>query len=185
MLHNHQNRQIITSIIRHRITTVVVRGIQKDSAPLITEILIGSKAKKIAPTLKPCSQGTLLKGAVGLLRSYLDGDSVDFTTIQIDGEGLSPFQRAVLQAARQIPFGSTCSYSSLSKAAGYPQAVRAAASVMARNRFPIIIPCHRVINKDGSAGAYAGDRDGEDASLKRTLLQLEKEALDGKLYVRQ
>jgi O-6-methylguanine DNA methyltransferase len=178
--HDFKNRHIHTCVIRHGITTVVVRGIEKAAQPLIMEILVGSRAKEIAPTVKPSSQSTLLAEAVGLLKSYLDGSRVDFATIRLDEEGISPFQGAVLLAARRIPFGSTVSYSSLAAAAGHPRAVRAAASVMARNRFPLVIPCHRVIHKDGSLGAYAGDRHGDDAAVKRRLLQLEKEVLKGK-----
>jgi methylated-DNA-[protein]-cysteine S-methyltransferase len=176
MKYNPNNKNIHTSVIRHRIATVVVRGMQKLGEAMVTEILVGTKAKKVAEGLKPSPRDPLLTKAVRLLGDYLDGSDVDFSAIQMDMEGLTSFQIAVLRAAQGIPYGSTASYSGLAKAAGHPRAVRAAGTVMARNPFPIIIPCHRVIRSDGSPGAYSGDWDGEDAAIKRALLQLEKDA---------
>ena len=115
---------------------------------------------------------------IRLMREYLNGLAVDFSTIPLDLGKVSKFQETVLRAARRIPFGKTVSYSMLAKMAGFPCAVRATATVMRKNHFPIIIPCHRVIRKDGSIGAYGGDWEGEGAALKRTLIKMEKDALN-------
>lgn len=64
------------------------------------------------------------------------------------------FRTQVSIAMRKIPAGSVWSYSELAAQAGNPTAVRAAASVCARNPIPIVIPCHRVIRNDGSLGNY-------------------------------
>lgn len=64
------------------------------------------------------------------------------------------FEREVLAAAREIPYGQTRSYSWLARAARRPLAVRAAASVMARNPLWLLVPCHRVIYADGRVGPY-------------------------------
>src|SRR5579872_743521 len=64
------------------------------------------------------------------------------------------FERDVLEAARQIPYGQTRSYSWLARTARRPLAVRAAASVMARNPLWRLVPCHRVIYADGRVGPY-------------------------------
>ncbi|MEY3407004.1 MAG: hypothetical protein RL038_65 [Actinomycetota bacterium] len=66
----------------------------------------------------------------------------------------SQFRLEVSVAMRSIPAGAAFSYAELAAAAGNPNAVRAAASVCARNPIPIIIPCHRVIKSDGSIGNY-------------------------------
>ena len=79
------------------------------------------------------------------------------------------FEREVLLAAREIPYGQTRSYSWLARAARRPLAVRAAASVMARNPLWRIIPCHRVIYADGRLGPYGSS----GAQHKRTLLARE------------
>jgi O-6-methylguanine DNA methyltransferase len=79
------------------------------------------------------------------------------------------FEREVLAAAREIPYGQTRSYAWLARAARRPLAVRAAASVMARNPLWLLIPCHRVIYADGRLGPYGSS----GQARKRELLARE------------
>ena len=81
------------------------------------------------------------------------------------------FRRAVLAHLPAIPYGRTESYAQVATAAGNPKAVRAAGTACARNPLPVVVPCHRVVRSDGTAGGYAG---GPDA--KRALLALESAA---------
>lgn len=67
------------------------------------------------------------------------------------------FQKTVWQKLLLIPFGKTISYLTLSKQIGDVKAIRAVASSNGKNRFCIIIPCHRVISSNGSLTGYAGD----------------------------
>ena len=64
------------------------------------------------------------------------------------------FQRQVWDALRKIPAGTTISYSALAKKIGRPSAVRAVASAVAKNPVAIVVPCHRVVREDGTAGGY-------------------------------
>jgi methylated-DNA-[protein]-cysteine S-methyltransferase len=57
--------------------------------------------------------------------------------------------------------------------AGRPKAVRAAASVMRHNDYPIVIPCHRVVRTDGTVGGFMGKSRGSSIELKRRLLRHE------------
>lgn len=66
------------------------------------------------------------------------------------------FQLAVWQALQTIPFGSTSSYSALAGQIGRPRAVRAVGAANGANPIAVIIPCHRVIGRDGSLTGYAG-----------------------------
>ncbi len=79
------------------------------------------------------------------------------------------FEQDVLRAAREIPYGETRSYSWLARAARRPLAVRAAASVMARNPLWLLVPCHRVIYADGRIGPYGSS----GQQRKRALLARE------------
>jgi methylated-DNA-[protein]-cysteine S-methyltransferase len=106
--------------------------------------------------------------------NYLDGCHDDFNDLKLDFSGLSSFQIQVLEAARTIQRGTAVTYSQLAEMAGYPNAIRATASVMRSNRFPLIIPCHRVVRKDGSAGGYCGKQSGPMFELKKQLLQTEQ-----------
>ncbi len=81
---------------------------------------------------------------------------------------LDPFDARALAAARKIPYGQVRTYGWLAEAAGRPGAARAAGQAVARNPFPIIIPCHRVIAADGRLGGFGGGLE-----MKRKLLELE------------
>lgn len=70
-------------------------------------------------------------------------------------EKLSPFTQKVLNLLRDLPFGETCSYQDLAILAGKPNAARAVGTVMARNRWLIAIPCHRVLPVSGKIGMYS------------------------------
>jgi methylated-DNA-[protein]-cysteine S-methyltransferase len=178
-MNDDKNREIHPAIIKHELTNVIVKGIFKQGRIFLSEIFVGSRAVEMLPSIVDSAGGNASLASIkGRIKAYLNGSKTDFEKIPIDLEKVSKFQRAVLLAARNIPYGKTVSYSMLAKMAGFPRAVRAAATVMRKNPVPIIIPCHRVIHKDGSLGAYSGDRDGKDAALKRLLLQLEKEALN-------
>jgi methylated-DNA-[protein]-cysteine S-methyltransferase len=101
------------------------------------------------------------------LDEYFGGQRRTFD-VPVDLRLASGFRRVVLQHLREIPFGATESYARVARAAGSPNAVRAAGTACATNPVPVVVPCHRVVRSDGSMGQYRG---GVDA--KRTLLALE------------
>lgn len=108
-----------------------------------------------------------------MILDYLNGLEVDFSNMPLNLSNLTLFRQSVLTAARSIPRGQTVSYEELARRAGSPGAARAAGSVMRNNRFPIIIPCHRVISKSGKIGGYSGMKEGVMIELKKRLLNLE------------
>jgi methylated-DNA-[protein]-cysteine S-methyltransferase len=81
------------------------------------------------------------------------------------------FRRDVLGHLAGIAYGHTESYAQVAQAVGNPKAVRAVGSACATNPLPVVVPCHRVVRSDGTAGGYVG---GPEA--KRTLLTLESAA---------
>ena len=110
-------------------------------------------------------------GVVDCLIRYSEGDMSALDGIELDLEGAPPFFRAAWGACRRIPPGETRSYRWLAAEAGNPLALRAAGQAMARNRFSLIIPCHRVIASDGGLGGYGGGGLG----VKERLLRMERE----------
>ena len=94
----------------------------------------------------------------------------DFRDIQVAIETFTDFQRAVVESCRNISAGHTITYGELAAAAGYPGAARAVGQVMATNRFPIIVPCHRVVGANGSIGGFSAP---SGINLKRQLLDRE------------
>ncbi|HEX2274362.1 MAG TPA: methylated-DNA--[protein]-cysteine S-methyltransferase [Acidimicrobiales bacterium] len=84
--------------------------------------------------------------------------------VALDLRGVSPFAADVLRAVASIPRGEVRSYSWVARCAGRPRAVRAAASAIARNPVPLVVPCHRVVRGDGRIGNYG--LGGSDAKRK-------------------
>lgn len=91
--------------------------------------------------------------------------------LPVDLDGGTLLQRAVWLAISRIPYGQTLSYTALAERVGFPRAVRAVASACGANPVPLIIPCHRVISKDGSLGGFSLG----GIEIKERLLTLERE----------
>ena len=112
-----------------------------------------------------------LRGLRTDILRLLHGSPVAFDGYAVDFEDASPFHRAAWMACRSIPMGETRSYAWLAERAGRPGASRAAGQSMARNRLPLVIPCHRVIASDGGMGGFGNG--ATELGLKRWLLDLE------------
>ena len=102
------------------------------------------------------------------LLDYFRGGPVCFVDVELELDWCTPFQRAVVEALRAVPYGETVSYRELAALAGHPNAQRSVGSVCAANRFPIVVPCHRVVAA-GSLGRYGS----LGQPYKRRLLELE------------
>lgn len=100
------------------------------------------------------------------LKKLLTGESQKFS-LPVEFNG-TPFQKSVWQALCNVPYGETTTYSALAEKIHRPTAIRAVANAVGRNPNQIVIPCHRVLRKDGSIGGYHGG-----LPLKRDLLALE------------
>jgi O-6-methylguanine DNA methyltransferase len=81
----------------------------------------------------------------------------DLTTIPLDLRVRAPFDRAVLLAVRDVPWGVTASYGEIARRIGAPRSARAVGRAVARCPISILIPCHRIIAADGTLGGYGGD----------------------------
>jgi O-6-methylguanine DNA methyltransferase len=66
----------------------------------------------------------------------------------------TPFQQKVWNELLKIPKGSVCTYEYIAKKIGKPKAVRAVGTAIGKNNLPVVVPCHRVIRKDGTLGGY-------------------------------
>lgn len=93
----------------------------------------------------------------------------------LSNNGFTVFQIRVYKKVCTIPWGCTRSYEWIARAQGRPRAARAVGQALKRNPFPLVIPCHRVVGKDGAPGGFSKGRD-----IKKRLLELEKAAIIGK-----
>jgi methylated-DNA-[protein]-cysteine S-methyltransferase len=109
-----------------------------------------------------------LRAALRWMASYWaahdGGAAPSLEPIPLDLRG-TPFQRAVWAALQAIPTGATSTYAAIAEAAGSPAAVRAAGAAIGRNPVSLIVPCHRVLGRDGSLTGYAGGLERKRALL--------------------
>ncbi len=101
------------------------------------------------------------------LTEYFNGKRTEFTcrTLFIGG---TEFERMVWNALKDVPYGETRTYKWLTERTGRPQAFRAAGRALGKNPIPIIVPCHRIIEADGTIGGYSSG-----IEIKRRLLEIE------------
>lgn len=121
------------------------------------------------------SKGDQLSEAGRLVRAGMErlitGLDADFSALPLDWEQLTPFTRAVLETlASRVPCGSTVTYGQLAELSGQPGKARAVGGAMARNPWPLVVPCHRVL---GAGGALTGYTNPHGLDLKALLLRLE------------
>lgn len=118
----------------------------------------------------PQPPNTILKqiGITKKIESYFKGIKVDFNA-KIDWSEYSDFEKQVLTNCRLITYGKSVSYKKLAKMVKSINAYRAVGNALAKNRLPVIIPCHRIIKSDGELGGFSGG-----AGTKEKLLEMEK-----------
>ena len=144
------------------------KGVKKiffNPAKEITELFIATKLRSDDP---------YLFGIFNQLKEYFAGTRKEFdVTLDIEG---TDFQKRVWNELRNIPYGKTISYKTLSEKLGDVKAIRAVGKANGQNPIAIIIPCHRVIGANGSLIGYAGG-----LAIKEKLLHLEG-ALNPELF---
>lgn len=110
------------------------------------------------------------------LTNALQGKPADFSLDFLDLETLPALQQKILKTLCQTKPGETLSYQELALKAGLSKKhARVCGSAMAKNPFPLIIPCHRVIRRDGKIGNYSG---GKGSLTKKNLLLKEAQNIN-------
>jgi len=134
-------------------------------------------ARRQTPRAQCDQDARLLRIGVALLMRWRRDGHVDMRTLASLLPQASEFTTACWLAAARIPPGSTCTYGQLAARAGRHGAARAAASAMARNPLPPLIPCHRVVARSG-IGGFCGIEPQRQRHwairLKRMLLKREQ-----------
>lgn len=118
------------------------------------------------PENEEIQETLILKQAIKEINEYLNGMRTTFQ-VPINAQG-TPFQQRVWDALLTIPYGETKTYQEIAAQTGNIKASRAVGMANNKNPLPIIIPCHRVVGKNGKLIGYSGGLD-----IKAKLLQLE------------
>ncbi|UII33413.1 methylated-DNA--[protein]-cysteine S-methyltransferase [Fulvivirga ulvae] len=115
-------------------------------------------------TTSRTTENMLIQKCIRELESYFQGDLKQFTIpIKLTG---TDFQNRVWSELLKIPYGKTISYSELAIRLGDLKCIRAAGTANGKNKIPIIVPCHRVIGKDGGLVGFGGGLDKKEWLLK-------------------
>jgi methylated-DNA-[protein]-cysteine S-methyltransferase len=112
----------------------------------------------------------LVRHAIEGIVTVMAGESRDLRDVRLDERAIDDFRRAVYAATRDIPAGSTRSYGEVARSIGRPDGARDVGAALARNPFPIIVPCHRVVAANGALNGFSAPGGLE---TKRRMLELE------------
>ncbi len=137
------------------------------SGKRLAEIRFGSEKP-------PVPMGRMPESFRRQLTDYFSGQQREFHQDIVFLHG-SDFEQKVWLSLRAVPYGETRTYKWLAEKIGNPRAVRAVGRALSRNPVPIVLPCHRIIESDGSIGGYSSGVD-----MKRRLLDMEYYYLMGK-----
>jgi methylated-DNA-[protein]-cysteine S-methyltransferase len=143
-----------------------------DDGRLLRLDLPGDGTGRDTPSAPRHKRGDCCDHVVRQLEQYFAGVRREFE-LELAPVG-TPFQLQAWQALRSIPYGTTRSYHQQATAIGKPTAMRAVGAANGKNPLPIVVPCHRVIGKDGSLVGFGGG-----LSCKQWLLAHEASVLAG------
>lgn len=95
------------------------------------------------------------------LESYFRGRFIGFEAerVHLDRSQWSQFENDIADVLWKIPYGGLVTYAQLASSAGHAGAHRAVGNFMAKNPFPVLLPCHRVVRADGTPGGYSGGKE--------------------------
>ena len=167
------------TIAKTEFGSVVILWEWTDEVPRVTRILLSRpklSAKQASllhyPSARTATCRKIEDLAANIVR-FLDGDKVTFSLDLVDLSLCSPFQARVLRAEHAIPRGNVSTYRLIGAYLGNPNSARAVGNALAKNPYPIVVPCHRAIHSDHSLSGYQGG-----AEMKRTLLEREGISFD-------
>ncbi len=140
--------------------------------------ILKNNDKRINPLIKNYNpiKGLFNKNIIKVFQSNALGNKIALK-VKIKFLECSEFQKTVWKELLKINFGRTISYSEVANFISYPKAVRAVASAIGKNPISIIVPCHRVIKKNGLIGGYAWG-----VKMKRALLDVEVLGMADSIY---
>ena len=155
-----------------------------EKRPMIRRVLLSKPGLSAQQAVKETFPGIGSSACVEIvevargIQAFLEGEPIRFSLEMTRLDLCSAFQKSVLRAEHGIPRGRVSTYQRIARYLGRPSSARAVGMALARNPFPIIIPCHRAIRTDGRLGGYQGG-----LAMKRKLLEMEGITFEDSGYV--
>jgi methylated-DNA-[protein]-cysteine S-methyltransferase len=143
-------------------------------SPLVLQVFLPARAGEVLRVIRMMFPGAAKKSCEAVtklgkdLLAFTEGKAVSFHAAALDLSRVPPFHKKVLRALTNIPRGKVSTYGAVAGRTGAPGGARAAGQGCAKNPFPLIFPCHRVVRSDSSLGGFGGG-----LKLKRALLEME------------
>lgn len=165
---------------------LVWTGEKETASPAVRRIFLPSDQGVMKARIREAFPGAIDRANAAIdqiidqIVRYLAGNTVEFSLDYLDLGVCGAFQQRVLRLEFQIPRGKVSTYGGLADRLGHPRAARAVGTALARNPFPIVIPCHRAIRGDGTLGGFGGG-----LKMKRALLEMEGVGFDRKNRVQE
>jgi len=154
--------------------TFTIIWIEKFNRVLIQRIFLSDPQKKSEIKAQEAFQNitknksSLIDSLGNKIQEFLNGKAQIFDLSLLDYSQCYPIQKKVLDAEVKIPRGSVSTYKRIAAAINHPKSARVVGNALAKNPFPIIIPCHRAIKSSGEIGGFQGG-----SEMKQKLLELE------------
>ena len=158
-----------TSIVAFR-TSLGTCAVRWTDAGLASVRLPSPRTEELPRAGEGVAVPRVIQAAIDGIVAVLGGAAVDLRSVALDERGIDGFRRVVYAATRTIPVGSTVTYGEIARAIGEPDAARDVGAALARNPFPIVVPCHRVV---GAGGKLTGFSAPGGLATKRRMLELE------------
>jgi len=137
----------------------------------ITGVLLSKAGGRPGPAIEDgVAVPEFVRVAIDGIVAVMSGEARDLRDVPLDERSIDDFRRAVYAATRDIPAGTTWSYGEVARAIGRPDGARDVGTALARNPFPIIVPCHRVVAANGALTGFSAPGGLE---TKRRMLELE------------
>jgi len=143
------------------------KGLKKIFLPERTKNELLTKIRAYDPLLKFSEKG--FNKEIKAITDYFEG-KIKCLSFVLDFSGSTKFQRMVWSETAKIPYGETRSYQFIAEIIGKKKSARAVGNALGKNPFPVVIPCHRVVKKDGSPGGFTASG---GIGLKEEMLELE------------
>jgi len=136
----------------------------------IASVRLPSPSTATLPRVTDVAVPPAVHATIDAIVAVLDGQPRDLGFVQLDERAIDPLRREVYAATRAIAPGTTVTYGEIARMIGRPDAAREVGAALARNPFPVVVPCHRVVGANGKLTGFSAPG---GLLTKRRMLELE------------
>ncbi|MER6674383.1 methylated-DNA--[protein]-cysteine S-methyltransferase [Streptomyces sp. NPDC000983] len=173
--HGHNEQRVVWAVVATDIGPLLLAATREGlvnvvfhASDAVRDRAVERLASRLGGEPVEAPNSPLLAEAIRQVEAYFAGERHDFE-LPLDWSLISGFNRQVLrELATGVPFGSVVGYGDLAGRVGQPGAAQAVGTAMGANPLPVVVPCHRVVERDGGIGGFGGGLE-----TKRRLLALE------------